>query len=353
MAREAEVEQELSPAEVQRLDASQRMQGQAAEVRREALQATLFDPSHEGSAASRAERLSLDRDVRVDEGLQRIGVACLRHFAANHAALHRGDRDGVHQSRVALRRLRAALSLFAAVLGDDESEQVKRGLRWLTSQLGPARDYEVFLEETLAPLQQAGEHEAALDQLQLAVRQRRDARLEEAQRVAAGDGARRVLLQTALWLVAGAWLGAPQTQRQRRKRLMVMAKRTLAQRSKKLTKRLQRFEELDPDARHKLRIAVKKLHYGTEFFASLFPKRKRRRERYLGLLKKLQDHLGQLNDMHTHEAMAHELAHGDVSEAATFAMGVVRGIEQKRAHSLEVAARKTSKKLARTRPFWA
>jgi CHAD domain-containing protein len=54
-----------------------------------------------------------------------------------------------------------------------------------------------------------------------------------------------------------------------------------------------------PAPPHKLRIAVKKLHYACGFFAALFgdPDRERRRRRFGSTLKKIQDALGTLNDI--------------------------------------------------------
>jgi CHAD domain-containing protein len=54
--------------------------------------------------------------------------------------------------RVGLRRLRAASSLFKEMLQDRETHRIKLGLAWLTEQLGPARDYEVMLSESIDPL---------------------------------------------------------------------------------------------------------------------------------------------------------------------------------------------------------
>jgi CHAD domain-containing protein len=53
--------------------------------------------------------------------------------------------------RVGLRRLRAALSPFKDVLRGKETDRLKNELRWLTEQLGPARDVEVFISKTAAP----------------------------------------------------------------------------------------------------------------------------------------------------------------------------------------------------------
>ena len=44
----------------------------------------------------------------------------------------------------ALRRLRAAISLFSAVVADDRTEAIKTELRWLAQELGPARDLDTL-----------------------------------------------------------------------------------------------------------------------------------------------------------------------------------------------------------------
>jgi CHAD domain-containing protein len=56
---------------------------------------------------------------------------------------------------------------------------------------------------------------------------------------------------------------------------------------------------MEPEPRHELRIAVKKLRYAVEFFASAFEGRKaeKRRQAYLEALERLQEHLGDLNDV--------------------------------------------------------
>jgi inorganic triphosphatase YgiF len=102
------------------------------------------------------------RPVRVDPALtladafMTIGFECLRHVTCNEIAVRRSDPEGIHQMRVGLRRLRAASSLFEEMLHDRETHRIKRGLVWLTEQLGPARDYEVMLSESIGPLQ--GKH---------------------------------------------------------------------------------------------------------------------------------------------------------------------------------------------------
>jgi CHAD domain-containing protein len=64
--------------------------------------------------------------------------------------------------RVALRRLRAAISLFSVVVGDDRASAIKTELRWLAQELGPARDLDTLLFEVIKPLRKRHANEPGL-----------------------------------------------------------------------------------------------------------------------------------------------------------------------------------------------
>jgi inorganic triphosphatase YgiF len=63
----------------------------------------------------KAAPIDLGRDLSTCTGLQAIGRACLKQIVSNAPAVNEGDPEGVHQMRVGLRRLRAAMSLFDAL----------------------------------------------------------------------------------------------------------------------------------------------------------------------------------------------------------------------------------------------
>ena len=61
--------------------------------------------------------------------------------------------EGVHQMGVGLRRLRTALAIFSDLTeADPHIKSVKNNLKWITSELGPARDFDVYLRKTVTPL---------------------------------------------------------------------------------------------------------------------------------------------------------------------------------------------------------
>lgn len=311
--------------------------------------------------AARAEDIELTKSIRAGAGFQLIGLACLRHFALNEQALRRGDPEGVHQMRVGVRRLRAAMSLFEELAFDDETANIKAELRWLVSQLGPVRDLDVLLAESLAPLKAATPHATELDKLESALRETRQQKVELARAAVRSDRYRKLVLEVALWLLGGNWTRASSERlpRLRQRRLKSLARRALAKRTAKVGKKLDALEQLDDHRRHKLRIAVKKLHYAAEFFATLFPRGARRRKRYVELLKELQDSLGRLNDIHVHAALARELVQPGAETAAptpgreeAFGMGLLMGTEQAEARALLKASARTGRQLTHLPAFW-
>jgi inorganic triphosphatase YgiF len=301
-------------------------------------------------------------DPRMTDGdaFKAIALSCLRHFAANRDAVAAGDAEGVHQMRVGLRRLRAAISVFKEMLRDAESERIKRELKWLLGELGPARDLDVLIGESVEPLQRQKIDGSELAALKSDLKHRRSSGLARAKAAIASERYRVVVLDAALWISAGDWskASAPLIAGRRERAAMDFAAEELARRNHKILKRLKQLEDLDVRRRHKLRIAIKKLHYADEFFASLFDggAAKRRRKRHAAALKQLQSALGKLNDMQVHARMAGDFTHPKPRTTKkpqkAFAMGLISGEDHARAKALIADAGDARKKLAQLKPFW-
>jgi len=100
----------------------------------------------------KATAIALQAGMSARGVFKTIGLACLKQAINNEPALIRGDPEGVHQMRVGLRRLRAAMSLFAALLRDPQTAAIKNELKWLAGELGPARELEVLVNRVVAPM---------------------------------------------------------------------------------------------------------------------------------------------------------------------------------------------------------
>ncbi|MBV8650524.1 MAG: CHAD domain-containing protein, partial [Alphaproteobacteria bacterium] len=248
-------------------------------------------------AVVRADTVVLERGATSEAAFRIIASSCLRHFAGNQQAVRDGDPEGVHQMRVGLRRLRAAMSVFKELLEGPQTEAVKAELKWLTEQLGPARDTDVLIEESVAPLRKAEEGKREIGVLETDLRKRRESGFEKARAAIESDRYRKLVLRTGLWLLAGEWSRTedPLSEARRKRPARAFAAEALTQRHKKIVKKVRKLEGLDGRQLHKLRIAVKKLRYATGFFATLFgAQRDKRQRRFQTTLKALQSSLGKL-----------------------------------------------------------
>jgi inorganic triphosphatase YgiF len=310
---------------------------------------------------SHAEDIVLDRTLDTATSFKTIAFSCLKQVVLNMDAVRKGNAEGVHQMRIGLRRLRAAISIFKEMLAGAQAEKVKIDLKWLTERLGPARDVEVFLQDTVTPLQSRMPNETSITALKNSFEYERSKDFHAAKRAIKSDRCRRTVLRTALWLLAGTWsTDSDLLRRSRRTRSAVaFAAEVLAKRSGKIVKRIDKLETLDAGQMHKLRIAVKKLRYGTDFFASLFEGKKAcsRRKQFVECLKELQDALGEINDIRVHEHMAKEVVRHSARRTAdgrerAYAIGIVTGSERAEVSTLCRTAIKAGRNLADAPNFW-
>jgi len=99
----------------------------------------------------------------IDKGHRLLGARFLRKHAKRlegqlEPACAASDIEAVHQARVASRRLRAALAMFADCFPSGSIKRWRKAIRRVTRGLGPARDQDVqilFLAEHLAQLTDA------------------------------------------------------------------------------------------------------------------------------------------------------------------------------------------------------
>lgn len=265
---------------------------------------------------------------------QSIARGCIAHLAANEdCLLANGDAEAVHQIRVALRRLRSAMSLFSALLAGPETDALKDELRWLLRQLGPARDTDVFLTEIIEPVVAAFSGEPALAALQSAYAAEKADHYQVATAALNGPRFTSLLLRLGRWLEGGAWLdGAEAAESPLAAPIEGLAAALLARRDRKLAKAGKKFARLSAPERHALRIQGKKLRYALEFFAPLYPDKRCRKAQ--AALADLQERLGVLNDI----AVAEQRLNSRLDEAGDprrgWAAGLVVGWHSAQARKL-------------------
>lgn len=236
----------------------------------------------------KAPTVHLRPGMTAEEAFRAIAHSCLRHYRLNEARLLEDDaRAALHQARVALRRLRSALRAFEPIVSGAEARRFNADLRWLTGQLGNARNIDVLI-----PLVH---DKAAVTKLKAA---RRRAYVD-ARRAAGSALTCELMLDIAEWLEVGRWSRRKKRRSVREEDARAFGAKAMARLHGRLMKEAPAIGGKDDDARHAARKAAKKLRYTVEFLSLLFDRggERKARIRYVAALEDLQDHLGALNDL--------------------------------------------------------
>ncbi|CAN5914786.1 hypothetical protein BH11PSE13_BH11PSE13_45030 [soil metagenome] len=288
-----------------------------------------------------AQPVFLARDVTAEQSFQIIVQSCFAHVFGNEAGVMRGtDPESVHQMRVGVRRLRSALRLFSsaiplpALLGGE--------LRWLSAELGAARDAEVLAGETLPAL--SADFHAAMDtDVDIAASMQwtsllrtaslsADSHRSRAAQALGSDRYGRLTLGLAAWLACDTWRASmgKRALKSLRQPLRALALVAVMRLHRKLRDAGKRLAHATPAQRHKVRIAAKRLRYAIDFFQSLY--RTKSAQRYVRHLGKLQDALGQLNDAQVAKRLLHELVDGAQSLEQS-ACSAAQQLDRRTAHA--------------------
>jgi CHAD domain-containing protein len=293
-----------------------------------------------GSYSSKLD-VPLDPSMRADRAAVRILGALLDTMRANEDGTRRDlDTEFLHDFRVAVRRTRSCLGQVKGVFPAEAVEPFRREFAWLGEVTGPTRDLDVWLLNMRDyRIEVPGALRSDLDALEtyLSKRQRKEQR-----RVARALGSKRYEGLVRDWsrfldgLRTDEQPGAPAAARPVRD----VAAERIGKAYRRVRRRARGLDaSTPPEVVHRLRIDCKKLRYLLEFFRNVFePKRV---VPLVRSLKRLQDHLGDFNDLEVQQrdlqGMASEMLAGGQATADTLlAMGCLSGRLQQR----QVALRK-------------
>ena len=292
-----------------------------------------------------------------------IGRACLRHLVANEPATKIRDAEGLHQMRVALRRLRAAISVFSDMLRDDRIDTIKSELRWLAREFGPARDLDTLFIEVLKPLRKQHANEPGFVSISKMFARKRLKSHRQAQEAVQSARFCTLVLDTAEWVEAGPWSWSedPLMRASREMPIEIYAANQLSRRRKKITRRGAKIGNLSPEQLHRLRIQGKKARYAAEFFSSVYQGKKsaKRSRNIISSLMQMQNCLGGINDVMTRKALCADIiaspGRGLTAEQnrhRAFAAGLIIGDQQAQIQQLLDRARKAHSRFAGAKIFW-
>ena len=160
-------------------------------------------PKSASKGAFRSKRVPqsqprLNPAMTCDTAFRVVARRCLADLAANHAATCTGDEEALHQMRVALARLRSAISFFSPMVADSQRKQIEAELKWLHGQLGTVRDLDV----AIGRLETSSKQRA--DDYRFWKAKRAGSRRDLA-RALRSASYRRLIKDTSGWIESGPW----------------------------------------------------------------------------------------------------------------------------------------------------
>ena len=268
--------------------------------------------SHEPTSF-KAGHIELKPGMSAAEAFRTIAHACIRDFRLNETLLIASRAaEPLHLTRVAMRRLRSALSLFKPIVADRQYERLKSRLRHVSRQFGEARNLDVYIAHNTVPnagLKGALPPVASDPAPQVQIERNRA--YECVISTLQSKRFRQCMQDLVAWIEAGPWCAhdEPKKRTMRNQTIEYFAAHVLGRSRRKLKRDGRHLDRLSPKKRHHIRIAAKKLRYASEFFSGLFADRqhRRRRKAFIIALKNLQTCLGDLNDIQTGHEIAAEL----------------------------------------------
>ncbi|MDO8653965.1 MAG: CHAD domain-containing protein [Undibacterium sp.] len=267
------------------------------------------------------EQLKLSKRMNIEQTFQAIVFNCIEQIQSNEAGITKEyDAESLHQMRVGLRRLHSALDLFKNILRLPDTLQQE--LDWLTTQLSTARDWDVLTTSTLPSLiETLAETDNDKNEMAELLLTAMSKTYEKHKTAAAAVRSQRYASLIRIltnWTRHCGWRDAMSIQMQYCLQIKTtkFARNAIALSQHNLLKRGKKLRTGSPQARHRVRIAAKKMRYATEFFYSLGSVK--RVQSFLTILSRFQDELGRLNDA----AVAKHLLKELVSEHAQLASSI-------------------------------
>ncbi|HEY1382599.1 MAG TPA: CHAD domain-containing protein [Dongiaceae bacterium] len=304
----------------------------------------------------RARAIAINPAMSARLAFVAIAQACLRHIRANEGCARLGqDPEGVHQFRVGVRRLRALVGAYRKEIVVEFTNYLARELDWLQTQCGAARDWDVFISDSLERLHARLPGDPAVSAMLRAASALRDESYVGLRATLDEPRYTELLLRLELALIDGSWstqtdVGSASLDRP----VAEFATSVLGKRYKKLRAIGGKRADLPEQDLHRLRIAGKKLRYTAEFFRGLYTKKAA--SKFIAALADVQDHLGSLNDALVSQqlllSLEGRIANGNDIEAARHASGMILGWQAARTdHDLAKLA-SIWRKLRDRSPFW-
>ncbi len=347
----AEIEIEFKAGNMADLFSLGRLLADNAPVRlaaRTKLETALAVGAGDTYAIAKLEKPVVDPDEPAVDALQAMLAAiAIRIVRIQEPLLDIRAVEGVHQMRVALRRFRAVERTFRRAVDTDVLYALTRRARAIAQALGPARDLDVFLGETLPDVFSRYHTPPGAAALRAGAEAMRAAAWADAHAVIADKSFTHFLLDLLEAGVLAPWRA--EANEKGLGPLKAFAPIALDKAVKRARKAEAAMDRTELAARHPLRIALKKQRYAAQMLGPLYPRETRKP--YMRALSRLQEALGAVNDAVVAQRLAEETGAGAGADAMR-AAGFVAGFKAAEAEAAVAEIDRAWELFDKTPPFW-
>ncbi len=302
-----------------------------------------------------ASKTPLSKRLSIEDAMIHIFRPSLTQLLANRAAAVCGkDIEGVHQARVAIRRILSAFIVFKDHLKGPQIDHIKTEVRWLIDTLGEARDIDVFIDEVLSVVALDRPKDADIRAVLKVATKAQNAAYRKVRSALSSKRYTAAMLEMSAWIEHRSWRSHT-SEKQLSGPIKGISGKLLSKRHNKVLKIGKNFAKIPSADRHCIRIALKKTRYASEFFASLYSDA--RTKPYITSMKQLQTALGAANDVATAETLSATLVKQvrrgtKEAEAVSFGVGKVLGWHTRAASEANENVVALWNNFAKSHPFW-
>jgi triphosphatase len=288
----------------------------------------------------------------TDQAIAAIISACVTQFVANWPAFEGPDKvEAIHQMRVALRRLRAALALFQRQFPCKEFHELRAEAKRIASAMGEARNWDVFDSLVRDGPRAAFPSDPGFSPLMQDVAVQRENGHADVAALLADSNTTRFVLSLEALVARRGWRNALPGAELPRLTMPAsgFAAECLERLHQRVRKRGRTLLDLSPEERHRVRIALKNLRYAADFLGNLFVPANGVRA-YAQVASRLQDALGGFNDMVMVADLVRRLDTRDADPAR--AAGIIIGWYGRDAQVADTSLREVWRGFRKAKPFW-
>jgi len=279
--------------------------------------------ANETPRAVKAGPLKFPPNAMLDDAVAVVLANALNHFISNWTALREGgDPESIHQMRVALRRLRAALAMFKRGLHCAEFDDFRAEAKRIASGLGPARECDAFRDLVEDGPMSHFSAKANFAPLMHALEARREDAYGDARALIDAPQTTVFVVTMHAFMARHGWRSAlPALELERlTEPAEIFAASALERLHRRATRRGKNLALLPDHDRHEVRIVLKNLRYAAEFFGAFFGNG-RTVHAYVRSAARLQDLLGAHNDAASAERFLNAADDADAARAAGIVLG--------------------------------